>query len=138
VVNAIGQSAYWSSSVIIVVWDDWGGFYDNVPPPFQDKWGGLGFRVPMLVVSPYAVTGSAGNSGTGYVSRTQYEFGSILKYIEQNWNLPSLGTTDVRANSMGDVLNYNQPPRGFSVINAKHDAKYFIDQPHVAQRGDPE
>jgi phospholipase C len=134
VVNAIGQSAYWNSSVIIVLWDDWGGFYDNAPPPFQDKWGGLGFRVPMLVLSPYAVTGAAG----GYISHTQYEFGSILKYVEENWNLPSLGTTDVRANSIGDVLNYGQAPRGFIYIPSQHDAQYFIDQPHVAQRGDPE
>ena len=138
IVNGIGQSPYWSSTVVIVLWDDWGGFYDHVPPPFQDEWGGLGFRVPMLLVSPYAIAGSAGNPGTGYVSHTQYEFGSILKYVEQNWNLPSLGTTDVRATSIGDVLNYGQPPRGFTAIESKHDAPYFIAQPHVAQRGDPE
>ena len=46
--------SYWSSSAIVVLWDDWGGFYDHEPPPFFDQWGGLGFRVPMIVISPYA------------------------------------------------------------------------------------
>ena len=86
VVNAIGKSAYWKSSVVVVIWDDWGGFYDNaVPQQFDDAQGGLGFRVPMMVISPYAIAG--GGKG-GSIAHTQYEFGSILKYIEQNWNLP--------------------------------------------------
>ncbi len=51
IVNAIGESAYWPKTAIIVIWDDWGGFYDNAPPPFFDHWGGLGFRVPMIVIS---------------------------------------------------------------------------------------
>ena len=76
----------------------------------QDQCGGLGFRVPMMVISPYAIAGS-GSQG-GYISHTQYEFGSILKYIEGNWNLGSLGTTDVRATSIGNVFNYSQSPRG--------------------------
>ena len=77
VVNAVGESNYWSSTAVIVVWDDWGGFYDHVPPPFLDNWGGVGFRVPMLVVSAYAHKGTS--SQGGYVSHTQYEFGSILR-----------------------------------------------------------
>ncbi len=44
IVNKIGKSKYWKSSAIIVVWDDWGGYYDHVPPPLYDKQGGLGFR----------------------------------------------------------------------------------------------
>ena len=80
VVNAIGESQYWNSTAIVVVWDDWGGFYDHVPPPFFDRWGGLGFRVPLLIASPYARQGSSRYGG--YVSHTQYEFGSILKFIE--------------------------------------------------------
>ena len=54
VVNALGESPYWPTTAIVIVWDDWGGFYDHEPPPLFDEWGGLGFRVPMLVVSPYA------------------------------------------------------------------------------------
>jgi phospholipase C len=137
VVNAVGESNYWNSSVIIVLWDDWGGFYDNVSPKFlRDPWGGLGFRVPMMVISPYAIAGS-GSQG-GYISHTKYEFGSILQYIEDNWSLGNLGTTDVRANSIDDVLNYNQNPRLFKAIPSEHDAKYFINQPHTVQHGDPE
>jgi phospholipase C len=122
VVNAVGQSNYWSTSAIIVVWDDWGGFYDHVPPPFQDDWGGLGFRVPMIVISPYALGGGSQN----YVSHTQYEFGSILKFIEGTFGLGSLGTTDERATSMVDCFNLTQQPRSFSVIPSRHDKTYFI------------
>jgi phospholipase C len=137
VVNAVGESKYWSSSVIIVLWDDWGGFYDNESPKFlQDAWGGLGFRVPAIVISPYAIAG--GSSQGGYVSHTQYEFGSILKYVEQNWNLPSLNTTDSRATSIGDVFNYSQAPRSFTAIPSSENAQYFIDRRHTLQHGDPE
>src|SRR5579863_6920592 len=76
IVNDIGESSYWSSTAIVIVWDDWGGFYDHVPPAFHDNYGGLGFRVPMLVISPY--------TRRGYIDHTQYEFGSILKFVEDN------------------------------------------------------
>ncbi|HLY01998.1 MAG TPA: alkaline phosphatase family protein [Candidatus Cybelea sp.] len=122
VVNAIGQSSYWSTSAIVVVWDDWGGFYDSVPPPFQDNWGGLGFRVPMIVISPYALGGGSQN----YVSHTQYEFGSILKFIEGTFGLGSLGTTDARANSIVDCFDFTQQARSFSVIPSRHNQEYFI------------
>jgi phospholipase C len=122
VVNAIGQSSYWSTTAIIVVWDDWGGFYDHVSPPFQDDWGGLGFRVPMIVLSPYAL----GGGSTNYVSHTQYEFGSILKFIEGTFRLGTLGTTDVRATSIVDCFDFTQQPRAFSVIPSKYRRSYFI------------
>jgi phospholipase C len=104
VVNAVGTSKYWDSSAIIVVWDDWGGWYDHVPPPQLD-YAGLGFRVPMIVVSPYAKQ--------GFISHTQYEFGSIIRLIEDNWNLGSLGTTDTRAAKIKDAFNFAQKPRAF-------------------------
>ncbi len=107
VVNAIGQSSYWGTTAIIIVWDDWGGLYDNIAPA-QHGFGGLGFRVPALVISPYA--------RAGHISKTNYEFGSILKYIEQNWNLGSLGTTDKTATSILDCFNYSQKPIPFKVI----------------------
>jgi phospholipase C len=98
IVQAAQTSSYWKHIAIVVIWNDSGegNFYDNVAPPQLDPMG-LGFRVPMLVVSPYAKH--------GYVSHTQYEFGSILKFIEENWNLGSLGSTDQRANSIGDVFD---------------------------------
>ncbi|MBV9405279.1 MAG: hypothetical protein JO211_08035, partial [Acidobacteriaceae bacterium] len=66
VVNAVGQSSYWQDTAIFVTWDDWGGWYDHVPPQQLDL-DGLGFRVPLLVISPYAKK--------GYISHVQHEFG---------------------------------------------------------------
>jgi len=88
IVNAVGESKYWHSTTVIVVWDDWGGFYDHVRPPFFDRWGGLGFRVPMLIVSAYSREGTS--KQRGYVSHTQYEFGSILKFVEDIWDWDGL------------------------------------------------
>ena len=119
VVNAIGGSPYWSSTVIVVLWDDWGGFYDHVAPPQLD-YTGLGFRVPALVISPYARSGK--------VVHTQYEFGSILKFIEDTWGLGRLNTTDVRANSLVDTLNFKQTPLKFVPVAAKYSRAYFEHQ----------
>ncbi len=126
VVNAVGQSSYWNKTAIVVVWDDWGGFYDHVKPPLLDRWGGLGFRVPMLVISPYAREAISGQPG--YISHSQYEFGSILRFIENVWKLGRLGTTDRRARSIGDCFDFTQPPRKFSVIPAKYSKRYFLHQ----------
>jgi phospholipase C len=126
IVNAIGGSSYWDSTAIVVVWDDWGGFYDNTPPPFFDHLGGLGFRVPMLLVSAYARETSS--SQPGYISNTQYEFGSILKFIEDVWDLGSLGTTDVRANSISDCFDFTQSARSFVAIPSTYSRSYFMHQ----------
>jgi phospholipase C len=123
IVNAIGESSYWNTTAIVVVWDDWGGFYDHVPPPQLD-YQGLGFRVPMIIISPYA--------RHKYVSHTQYEFGSLLKFIEETFALGNLGTTDVRANSISDSFNFNQPPHLFTpikLINPNHNRNYFLHRP---------
>jgi phospholipase C len=121
VVNAIGRSSYWNSTAIIILWDDWGGFYDHVPPAFFDDAGGLGFRVPVIIVSPYVKAGS--------IAHTQYEFGSILKFIEGRFNLGSLGTTDKRATSIGGLFNLNQKPIPFQAIPSAHSREYFLRQP---------
>ena len=126
VVNAVGESSYWSSTAVVIVWDDWGGFYDHVPPPFFDNSGGLGFRVPMLVVSAYARQGSS--SQGGYVSHTQYEFGSILKFIEDTFGLGRLYTTDARATSIVDCFDFTQQPRTFNPIPSKYSRAYFQRQ----------
>jgi phospholipase C len=104
VVNAVGTSRYWKDTAIVLIWDDWGGWYDNVAPS-QVSYTSLGFRVPMIVISPYAKP--------HYVSHTDYNIGSILKLIEQNFGLGSLGTTDASANSMADVLDFTQRPNTF-------------------------
>jgi phospholipase C len=124
VVNAIGESSYWNTTAIIVLWDDWGGFYDNVAPPFFDHWGGLVFRVPLIVISPYAR--EATPSQPGYISHTQYEFGSVLKFIEETFGLGSLGTTDVRATSISDCFDFTQQPRSFEQIPSIYSKSYFM------------
>jgi phospholipase C len=136
VVNAVGASEYWDSTAIVVVWDDWGGFYDHVPPPFFDNWGGLGFRVPMIVVSAYARKGSS--SQGGYISHTQYEFGSILKFVEDSFALGRLDTTDVRANSIADCFDFSQSARKFKKISAKYSGSYFDRQAPSYQPVDTE
>ncbi len=121
VVNAIGESSYWDSTAIIIVWDDWGGIYDN-EGGLLDKYGGPGERVPALVVSPYA--------RAGYISTTAYQFGSILKFVEQNWSLGSLGTTDRTANNIVNCLNYKQPPIQFQPITSSLGKAYFMHEKH--------
>ncbi|HTU82166.1 MAG TPA: alkaline phosphatase family protein [Candidatus Acidoferrales bacterium] len=119
IVNAIGRSPYWNSTAIVVVWDDWGGWYDHVPPPQLD-YKGLGFRVPLLVISPYAKA--------GYVSHTQYESGSILRFIEDTFGLGRLGTSDTRANSIADAFDFGASPRKFKTIPAKYSKSFFLHQ----------
>jgi phospholipase C len=119
VVNAIGESSYWNSTAVVILWDDWGGFYDGLDPP-QFGYGGLGFRVPAIVVSPYAKA--------HYISKTQYEFGSILKFIEKNWHLGRLGTSDKRARGIEDCFDFDQKPRPFSPIPVKYSRSYFLNE----------
>jgi phospholipase C len=128
IVNAVGQSSYWDSTAIIITWDDFGGYFDHESPPLFDKMGGLGFRVPMIVVSPYVAPNT--------ISKTQYEFASILKFVEQNFGLPSMHTTDDRAKSMVDMFNFTQQPRPFQTIPSAHTKDFFLHQPHVADPAD--
>ncbi len=125
VVNAIGQSSYWNTSAIVVVWDDWGGWYDNAKPPQLD-YRGLGFRVPCLIISPYAKT--------GYVNKTQYEYASVLKFIEEVYNLPTIGPasqmyTDARAKGLDNAFDFTQKPRAFVKIDAKYPLAHFLHEP---------
>ena len=125
IVNAIGDSQYWDSTAIIVVWDDWGGFYDPVAPPLpRDNQGGPGFRVPMIVVSPYVRETSA--SQPGYISNTVYEFGSIIQFVEDTFALGRLGTTDETTNSMSDMFDFYQAPRSYQTVESKYSKAYFL------------
>ena len=128
IVNAIGTNqTLWKSTAIIVVWDDWGGFFDHVPPPHLD-YNGLGMRVPLIVISPYARI--APGQTAGYVSHKQYEFGSILRFIEENWHLGRLGgtATDARANSIAGMFDFTQAPRPFTQIPATYKRAFFLHQ----------
>ena len=119
IVNAIGQSAYWNSTAIFILWDDWGGWYDHVPPPQLD-YEGLGIRVPLIVVSPYAKP--------HYISHVQHEFGSLLHYMETVLRLPSLGATDMRADDLSDFFNYSQQPLRFVPVQTHLNASHFLRQ----------
>ncbi len=101
-VNQVMQSQYWQSTAIVVTWDDYGGFYDHVPPPQIDAYG-EGFRVPTLVISPWAKH--------GFIDHTQYEFASLLRLAEDNFNLPTLGVRDLTANDMMNSFDFNQAPQ---------------------------
>lgn len=100
-INALMQSPYWSSSAIFLTWDDFGGFYDHVSPPNVDLYG-LGARVPLIIISPFVKS--------GYISHTQYEFSSVLKFIEELFGLPPLTDRDRDANDTSDSFDFNQSP----------------------------
>lgn len=134
IVNAIGNSActdtvngktltYWQDTLIFITWDDWGGWYDHVLPIFQSGTNQddyqLSFRVPLVVVSAYSTK-------AGYISNLQYDFGSIVKAIEEIYGLQSLGFADQRApNDLHDFFNFNQTPTTYKTIPAPLDASFF-------------
>ncbi len=105
VVNAIGQSSYWDHCAILITWDDYGGFYDHVAPPQVDKMG-LGFRVPCIIVSPYAKK--------GVVDHTQYEHSSLCKFAETLFGLPAMTARDAASADMTNAFDFTQTPRAFS------------------------
>jgi len=108
--NAVMQGPDWNSTVIFVMWDDFGGFFDHVPPPTEDNYG-LGERVPFLIISPYALP--------GHISSTQYEASSILKFVEERYGLPPLTQRDANANDTQDSFNWNQPPSAPLVLTPR-------------------
>ncbi len=119
-VNAIGNSKYWDSTAIFIQWDDWGGLYDHVPPPFKD-YDGLGFRVPLVILSPY--------SKHNYVSHVQYETASVLRFAEDLYGLGQLAKADARATSpAADCFDFTQKPRTFVKIAAPLPPKFFMRQ----------
>jgi phospholipase C len=116
-VNAIMQSGVWKSTVIIVTWDDYGGFYDHVPPPAVDRFG-YGPRVPALIISPYA--------RAGLCCHTSFDFTSPLKLIEERFNLKPLASRDRNANDMLDCFNFEQQPLAPYIIT-RHSKPDFLN-----------
>jgi phospholipase C len=126
VVNAIGNSPYWADTAIFITWDDWGGWFDHVAPPQVlvncSQWGCgyvYGLRVPLIVISPYVKA--------NFISNQQHDFGSILKFIEVMFSLPSLGNADVPADDFSDCFDFNQTPLKFQTIQAPLNAQYFLN-----------
>ena len=100
-IEAVERSPYWKRSVIIVTYDDFGGWYDHVPPPAIDRWG-QGGRVPALIVSPFAKK--------GFVDSTRYDHTSILRFIEWRWRLTPLASRDAAANNLLNAFDFSQEP----------------------------
>jgi phospholipase C len=112
VTNAIGETPFWNNTAIVIWWDDWGGLYDHVapmPPNGSPPWMGnpdpleYGFRVPLMVVSPYARVGT--------IDHTPRSFVSALRLIEETFGLPTLGTEDqFEPDGLDSMLNFQQEP----------------------------
>jgi phospholipase C len=101
-INGLMTSSSWKSSAFMWTYDDWGGWYDHVPPPQVDQYG-YGFRSPALLVSPYAKQ--------GHVDSTTLDFTSELKFIENNWGVAPLGARDAAANDITSAFDFTAGPR---------------------------
>jgi phospholipase C len=120
VVHAVMAGPKWKSTVLFLTYDEHGGIYDHVPPPeacapdaiapelTKDDVGvagdftRLGFRVPLIVVSPYAKK--------GHVSHVTYDHTSITRFIEQRFKLPALSKRDANADPLSDMFDWKNPP----------------------------
>lgn len=114
VVQALGESPLWDRTLLVINYDEHGGYYDHVPPPqalapdsvppdppvgafMYDGYKRYGFRVPAVVISPWAKK--------NHVSHMVYDHGSVLALVEQKWNLPALTYRDANANNMLDFID---------------------------------
>jgi phospholipase C len=131
IVNQVGLNPtclngekYWNNTAILITWDDWGGFYDHEPPTILAKPEGdyqYGIRVPFIAVSAY--------TQAGYVNNQRHDFGSILRFIENNFGITegSLNFADARSTTdLSPFFHLNQVPRVFTKIAAPLNANYFL------------
>ncbi len=119
VYQAVTRSPNWPQTLLIINFDEWGGFFDHVPPPVApippadqlagNQDGRLGFRTPALLISPW--------SQRGQVSHTQFDHTSILNLIEWRWGLPALTTRDATANNLALALDFANPNLSAAVFN---------------------
>jgi phospholipase C len=136
VVRALGSSPAWRQTLLIVTYDEHGGYYDHVPPPVAlapdsispmvqpgestyDGYARYGFRVPAIVVSPYAKR--------DHVSHVVYDHTSILALVERKWNLPAMTYRDANANDLTDFLDLD-------AMSARRPT--FPELPALAPAGD--
>ena len=110
VYRAVTTSPVWSETVLVINYDEWGGFFEHVPPPTvtvpADEQalgndGRLGFRVPCLIVSPFAPR--------EHVSHLVFDHTSVLRMIEWRWNLPALTIRDASATNLAEALDFTTP-----------------------------
>ncbi len=115
------QSDAWETSAFFITYDDWGGWYDHVPPPQVDD-RGYGFRVPALLVSPYA--------RMGHIDHTLLDHTSILKFIEENWNIQPLAARDAKANNLTSAFDFSMIPRPPILVSGTRE----VPEPRVEPR----
>jgi phospholipase C len=129
VVDAIGESSYWSNTAIFVVWDDWGGWYDhyiagnnhpasNPQDPYE-----YGFRVPLLAIGPYV--------RPGYISHTPRDSTSIVHFLEDNFGIPSLDKLDLQTDDLFELFDFSQTPNQFKPFDV---GKMSIQQRRMMPR----
>jgi phospholipase C len=105
ITNAVGASAYWNHTLILVTWDDWGGFYDHVAPPIISS-DSYGFRTPLLIVSAYP-------KAAGAVDHTKRSQASVVTAIESVFGLNSLGQLDALSDDLSADFNFNAAPEPY-------------------------
>jgi phospholipase C len=101
ILDALQRSPQWKSTAVVITWDDFGGFYDHVPPPHVDPYG-MGPRVPALIVSPWVKAGT--------ITHDTLEFSSVLTMIEALWDVAPLTERDKDASDMLNLFDFGQPP----------------------------
>jgi phospholipase C len=106
-VNPVGRSPLWPSVAVFVTWDDFGGFYDHVAPPQVDAYG-YGFRVPCLILSPFA--------RSGFIDHVVNDHTSILRFVENRFGLTPLSSRDAAANDLTEAFDFGQSARPFSPL----------------------
>jgi phospholipase C len=115
-INAVMSSQYWNSTAIFLTWDDWGGWYDHVPPPQVDGYG-YGFRVPCIVISPYA--------RHGFIDNTQGDFTSILKFIETVFGLSPMTSRDAQADNLMEAFDFSHVSNPALVLPGPFVANHY-------------
>jgi phospholipase C len=120
----------WASTAIFLTWDDWGGYYDNVLPNQVDSFG-YGFRVPLIVISPYVKQGVYYGQTTG----KQQDFTAFLATIEANWHLKPMGARDAAVGSLFYMFNFSQTPMKPLILPKNTLATYPLSTCTVCRYG---
>jgi len=119
-INAVSKSPQWEKSAIFVIWDDWGGFYDHVPPPQVDETG-FGLRVPALLVSPWAKE--------GYISSVIHDHTSVLNFIAERFELPVLSERQAQASGFDDAFEFDGSPRSRPIFSLMETPEIPVASP---------
>jgi phospholipase C len=129
VLDAIGSSPLWKSTAIFLAYDDGGGYYDSVVPKQVDHYG-YGFRVPLIVISPYVK--ATIRYGPGY---RQQDFTAFLATIERNWGITPFGTRDASVGDLFYLFNFRQRPRPALILPTHSVASYPLSACALCQYG---